>query len=89
VKTTEEVRDAALYDLSQREDDEPCRALHGMAVIDSLGFDPEQARGAFVKLRGRPCGKVREFAEYAKQHRQEQRQHLLTMFARRVPVVAE
>jgi hypothetical protein len=89
VKTMPEVRDAALYDLSQRDDDEPCRALHGMAVIDSLGFDDEMSRGAFVKLEGRPCKKVREFAEYAKGKPLELRQHILSEFAKRVKVVAE
>jgi hypothetical protein len=88
VKTTQEVRDAALADLAERDDDEPCRALHGMAVIDSLDFDDEDAVVAWRKLAdkrsGKPCGKVRQFAEYAKTKKPELRQHLLTEFCKRV-----
>lgn len=84
----DEIRDAALADLAEREPDEPCLAVHGVAVLESLDFEPEFCtREAFEKLKGRPCGKVREFAEYSKTKKPEVRRHLLTMFARRVPVV--
>ncbi len=83
---TEEARKAALADLADREEGEPCRAVHAIAVLDALGFDDETVSGEAgrEKLKGRPCGKVREFASYAKGQRMEARQHLLTMFARKV-----
>ncbi len=86
---TDEARKAALADLAEREDDEKCLAVHAIAVLDALGFDDETVSGESgrEKLRGRPCGKVREFAEYAKGHKPEQRRNLLTMFARRVKPV--
>ncbi len=87
MNTSEVCRDA-LVDLAEREPDEPCLAIHGLAVLESLGFEPEHTRSeAWEKLKGRPCGKVREFAEYTVKQKPEQRRHLLTMFARRVGVV--
>ncbi len=87
MNTSEVCRDA-LADLAEREPDEPCLAIHGLAVLESLGFEPEFCRReAWLKLKDKPCGKVREFAEYAKGRKPEERRHLLTMFARRVKVV--
>jgi len=82
-----EVREAALADLADREPDEPCKAIHGVAVLEALGFDDEDSVGAWRKLMGRPCGKVREFAEYAKGQKPEQRRNLLTLFSKRVKPV--
>lgn len=84
---TSEVCRVALADLAEREPDEPCKAVHGVAVLEALGFEDEQAVGAWEKLKGRPCGKVREFAEYAKGHKPEQRRNLLTLFSKRVKPV--
>ncbi len=84
---TNEIGRAALADLAEREFNEPCRAVHAVAVLEELEVDPHDAVGAWEKLAGRPCGKVREFAEYAKGQKPEQRRHLLTLFAKRVKVV--
>ncbi len=84
MNTSEVCRDA-LADLAEREPDEPCLAVHGLAVLESLGFEPEHTRSeAWEKLKGRPCGKVREFAEYAKTKKPEVRRHLLSEFAKLV-----
>ncbi len=87
MNTSEVCRDA-LVDLAEREPDEPCLAIHGLFVLESLGFEPEFCtREAFEKLKGRPCGKVREFAEYAKGRKPEERRFLLTRFGRNVKPV--
>ncbi len=88
MNTSEVCRDA-LADLAEREPDERCMAVHAIAVLDSLGFDDREVSGEAgrEKLAGRPCGKVREFAEYAKAQRMEARRHLLTLFAKRVKPV--
>lgn len=85
--TLEAVKDAALADLAERDEDEPCKAVHAVAVLESLDFEDHDATVVRSKLEGRPAGKVREFAEYAKNHIPEQRQNLLTLFARKVKPV--
>ncbi len=83
---TDEAKRKALADLADRDEGEPALAWHAIAVLDALGFDDDTVMGEAgrEKLAGRPCGKVREFASYAKTKRPEQRQNLLTMFARKV-----
>lgn len=80
------VRDDALADLAEKDSDEPALGWHAIAVLDVLDFDHQEIveGGAVEKLKGRPSGKVREFAEYAKTKKPEERQYLLTEFAKRV-----
>lgn len=88
MRVIEEVRKAALTDLADRDEDEPCMGVHAVSLLDALNFDADEVNAHWRKLQKRPCGAVRKFAQDAKKQSPESRRYSITEFGRTVkPVV--
>ena len=77
----------ALATLAVKPNEEPVSGVEAWALASSLTHDDEVVRVWDKKFRGRPAQAVRSVSREIREARPEQRQGIITRFAKEVPAV--